>query len=121
MLRKGAIKQVKSEPAKFVLSKQKGWKSLTFNKSQISEQFDNLPTFLNGWDAFNKESCPRTQLFDKDRSKSFLFWHTSRQKLKEIYQFSMGKKFIRIPLLIMWPVFSPDNFHKTSEEPNCAL
>ena len=37
MLRKGAIKQVKSEPAKFVLSKHKGWKSLTFNKSQISE------------------------------------------------------------------------------------
>ena len=71
----------------FVLSKQEGWRSSTCNKSQISEQLHTLPTFQNGRDAFtfNKGSPRRTRLFDKDRSKRCLFWHTSRQELKKIY------------------------------------
>ena len=33
----------------------------------------------------------------------------------------MGKKLIRIPLLMFWPGFSPYDFHKTSEGPNCLI
>ena len=33
----------------------------------------------------------------------------------------MGKKLIRIPLLMFWPGFSPSDFHKTSEGPNCLI
>ena len=105
----------------FVLSKQEGWRSSTCNKSQISEQLHTIPIFQNGRHAFNKGSSPRTRLFDKDRSKGCLFWHTSRQKLKKIYSFSVGRKFIRIPLLMFWPGSSPSDFHKTSEDPNCLI
>ena len=94
---------------------------MTCNKSQIFEQFHTLPTFHNGRDAFNKRSSLRARFFDKDRSKRCLFWHTSRQKLKKIYSFSMGKKLTRIPLLMFWPGFSPSDFHKTSEGPNCLI
>ena len=31
----------------------------------------------------------------------------------------MGRKLIRIPLLMFWPGSSPSDFHKTSEDPNC--
>ena len=85
----------------FVLSKQEGWRSSACNK--ISEQLHTLSTF------------------DKDRSKRCLFGHTSRQKLKKIYSFSMGKKFIQIPLLMFWPGSSPSDFHKTSEDPDCLI
>ena len=91
----------------FVLSKQEGWRSSTCNKYQISEQLNTLPTFQNGRDAFHKGSSPRARLFDKDRSKRCLFWHTSRRKLKKIYSFTMGRKFIRILLLMFWPGSSP--------------
>ena len=57
----------------FVLSKQEGWRSLTCNKSQISEQVHTIPTFQNGRDALNKGSSPITRFFDKDRSKGCLF------------------------------------------------
>ena len=87
----------------------------------MSEQLHNLRTFQNGRDAFNKGSSPKTRLFDKDRSKRCLFWHSSRRKLKKIYSFSIGRKFIQIPLLMFWPVSSPSDFHKTSEDPNCLL
>ena len=104
MLRKGAIQQGEIRTwgisEQFVFSKQEGWRSLTCNKSQISEQLHTIPTFQNGSDAFNKGSSPRTRLFDKDRSKGCLFCHTSIKKLKKIYSFSMGRKFIRIPLLM---------------------
>ena len=33
----------------------------------------------------------------------------------------MGRKFIRIPLLIFWPGFSPSDFHKTSEDLNFLI
>ena len=33
----------------------------------------------------------------------------------------MGRKFIRIPLLIFSPGSSPSDFHKTSEDPNCLI
>ena len=105
----------------FFLSKQEGWRSSTCNKSQISEQLHTLPTFQNGRDAFNKGSPRRTRLFDKDRSKRCLFWHTSRQKLKKMYSFSMERKLIQIPLPMFWPVTSPSDFHKTSENPNCLI
>ena len=59
--------------------------------------------------------------FDKDRSKRCLFWHTSGQKLKKIYSFSIGRKFIRIPLFMFWPGSSPSDFHITSEDPNCLI
>ena len=103
----------------FVLSKQEGWRSSTCNKSQISEQLHTIPTFQNGRDAFNKGSPPRTRLFDKDRSKGCLFWHTSRQKLKKIYSFSMEREFIRIPLLIFWP--APLIFTKLLKVPIALL
>ena len=105
----------------FVLSKQEGWRSSTCNKSQISEQLHAIPTFQNGRDAFNKGSSTRTRLFDKDRSKRCLFWHTSTQKLKKIYSFSMRRKIIRIPLLMFCPGSSPSDFHKTSEDPKCLI
>ena len=44
----------------FFLSKQKGWRSSTCNKSHISGQLHTIPTFQNGRDAFNKGSSPRT-------------------------------------------------------------
>ena len=56
-----------------VLSKQKGWRSSTRNKSQISEQLHILPPFQNGRDAFNKGSSPTTRLFAKDNSKDTYF------------------------------------------------
>ena len=105
----------------FVLSKQEGWRLSGCNKSQISEQLHTIPTFQNGSDAFNKGSPPRTQLFNKDRSKGGLFWHTSRQKFNKIYSFSVGRKFIRIPLLMFWSGSSPFDFHKTSDDPNCLI
>ena len=105
----------------FVLGKQERWRSLTCNESQVSEQLHILPTFQNGRDAFNNGSSPRTQLFDKNRSKRYLFWHTSRQKLKKICWFSMGRKFIQIPLVLLWPRSRPFDFQKTSEDPNCLI
>ena len=33
----------------------------------------------------------------------------------------MGRKFIRIPLLMFWPGSSPSDFHKTSEVSNCLI
>ena len=105
----------------FVLRKQEGCRLSTCQKSQISERLYTLPRFQNGRDVFNKGSSPRTQFFNKDRSKRCLFWHTSRQKLKKIYSFSVGRKFIRIPLLMFWPGSSPSDFHKTSEHPNCLI
>ena len=45
----------------FVLTKQKGWRSSTCNKSQISaEQCHTLTVFQNGRDAFNEGSSLRT-------------------------------------------------------------
>ena len=105
----------------FALSKQEGWRSSTCNQSQISEQLHTIPTFQNGRDAFNKGFPPRARLFDKGRSKGCLFWHTSRRKLKKIYSFSVGGKFIQIPLLMFWPESSLSDFHKTSGDPNCLI
>ena len=112
ILRKGAIQlgeiiRTWRISEQFVHSKQKGWRSSTCNKSQISEQLRTIPSFQNERDAFNKRSSPKTRLFDKDGSKRCLFWHTSRQKLKKIYSFSMGRKFIQIHLLMFWPGSSP--------------
>ena len=68
------------------------------------------------------------QLFDKYRSKRCLFWHTSGQKLKKIYLFSMegGKRKweggnLYEFLIMLWPRTSPSDFHKTSEDPNCLI
>ena len=105
----------------FVLRKQEGCRLSTCQKSQISERLYTLPRFQNGRDVFNKGSSPRTQFFNKDRSKRCLFWHTSRQKLKKMYSFSMERKLIQIPLPMFWPVTSPSDFHKTSENPNCLI
>ena len=33
----------------------------------------------------------------------------------------MGRKFIRIPLLMLWPESSPSGFHKASEDTNCLI
>ena len=33
----------------------------------------------------------------------------------------MGRKFIRIPLLMFWPGSSPSDFYETSEGPNCLI
>ena len=91
------------------------------NKSKISEQFHTLPTFWNWRDAFNKGSLPRKRLFDKDKSKRCLIWHTTRQTLKKIHLFSMERKLIRISLLMFWPGSRPSDFHKTSEGSNCLI
>ena len=69
-------------------------------------------------DAFYNGSSPRTRRFDKDRRS---FWHTSREKLKKIYSFSMGSKFIRIPLLMFWPGSIPSDFHKIPQDPNAPF
>ena len=103
----------------FVLSKR--WRSSTWKKSQIYEQFHTLPTFQNERDAFNKGSYQRKQVLVKDKSKRCLFWHTSRQKLKKIYLLSMTRKLTLIPLLMFWPGSSPSEFHKDSEYPNSVL
>ena len=71
----------------FVLSKQKEWRLWTCNKSKICEQSYTLPTFQNGRNAFDKGSSPRKRLFDKDRSKRCLFWHTSRQEVRKYIRF----------------------------------
>ena len=71
----------------FVLSKQKEWRLWTCNKSKICEQSYNLPTFQNGRNVVDKGSSPRKRLFDKDRSKRCLFWHTSRQEVKEVRKY----------------------------------
>ena len=48
--------------------------------------------------------------------------HLIKDLLQEhVYSFSMGRKFIRISLLIFWPGSSPSDFHKTSEGPNCPI
>ena len=80
-----------------------------------------MPTFQNVRDAFNEGFSPRTGLFDKDRSRRCLFWHTSKQKLKQIYSFSMGRKFMGIASLMFWPGSSPSDFHKISEDLNCLI
>ena len=117
MLRKGAIQQLKSQPGEFLsnlfLVNKKDGGNKSCNKSQISEQLHTLPKFQNGRNAFNKGSSPRTRLSDRDRSKRCLFWHTSRQKLRKIYLFLMGREFIRIPLLMFWPGSRPSDFHET--------
>ena len=117
MLRKGAIQQVKSEPGEFL--------SNLFLVNKKGGGHRPVIKFLNSfipYQHFTMEgSSPRTLLFDKDRSKRCLFGHTSRQKLKKIYSFSMGKKFIQIPLLMFWPGSSPSDFHKTSEDPDCLI
>ena len=71
----------------FVLSKQKEWRLWTCNKSKICEQSYTLPTFQNGRNAFDKGSSPRKRLFDKDRSKRCLFWHTSSQEVRKYIRF----------------------------------
>ena len=125
MLRKGAIQQLKSQPGEFLsnlfLVNKKDGGNKSCNKSQISEQLHTLPKFQNGRNAFNKGSSPRTRLSDRDRSKRCLFWHTSRQKLRKIYLFLMGREFIRIPLLMFWPGSRPSDFHETSEDTSCLI
>ena len=124
MLRKGAFQQVKSEPGEFLSNL-----FLVNKKDGDHRPVINLK-FLNNfipYQHFKMEGMhlikdpPRTRLFYKDRSKRCLFWNTSRQKLNKIYSFSMGRKCIRIPLLIFWHGPSPSDFHKTSENPNCLI
>ena len=110
MLRKGTIQQVKSKPAEFLNNLFLVNNKVGAHRPVINLKFLNshtLARFQNGRDGFNKGSNPRKLLFDKDRSKRSLFWDTSRQKLKKIYSFSMGRKFILIPLLMFCPGSSP--------------
>ena len=91
------------------------------NKSKISEQFHTLPTFWNWRDAFNKGSLPRKRLFDKDKSKRCLIWHTTRQTLKKIYLFSMEGNLFEFPCLCFGLGPAPLIFTKLPKVPIALL
>ena len=89
------------------------------NKGNIEERC-NPTGEIRTW-GISEQFVLSKRLFDKEGSKICLFWHTSLQKLKKIYPFSIRRKFIRIHLLMFWPWSSPSDFHRTSEDPNCLI
>ena len=126
MLRKGAVQQVKSEPAEFLSN------LFLVNKKDGRHRLIINPKFLNSFIPYQHFKMEKMHLIKgllqehnfliKIDLKDAYFGiplDSSRHKLKKIYLFSMGRKFIRIPLLMFWTGSSPSDFHKTPEDPNC--
>jgi len=95
-----------------------GWKVSSGNKFKGSESVYSIRALQDGRFTLSKGYTTTKRLYVQNRLEGCIFQHTFSPEIAKIYSVFMGRRALRVPMLVFWSWSCTKNFHKTIEGSN---